>query len=280
MEPLEAPVSSLHPVEDQALLYPCFRFDDVKRALAHIETKMGLGRVPGQELPYVFFYTLNAVQLAIMITPMRFNADQMCYGFRLAFLDTAQQSTAPGAMASTWHLRPSDLYLELLTHVKPRDVKHVIESFKAKGLLPEHSSYLEPLDTHPSTDIEYSWQDIELLNTLELNGFPTPSYSEFTSLLFWKIKPEYLRRLARSGYNYFSVHELGIIWRHKIPTVYLEGLANAGYGRFSAEEYATLYASQVTPASVHTLSNQGHTTLSSFELVRMAQYGVCRLLPE
>ena len=239
--------------------------------------------VPSQELPYIFFYSLKEMHLAVMITPMKYDANQMCYGFQAAFLNSVPaRATDPiktSPISSEWHILPSKLYLELLQSLKLSDVKHFVDSFATKGLLPEHSSYLEPLEVDLLPEIEYSWQDLDLLHTLEVNGFPTPSYSEFTSLLFWNIKPDYLRRLATSGYNYFSVSEIGTVWRNKIPINYLEGFANAGYGSFSADEYETLYSAQITPISVQLLSTQGYTTLSSLELIRMVQYGSCRLLP-
>ena len=283
MQTSESTISLIDPAEDLTLLHPCFRFKEVKLALEHIASRIGLTLILRPENPYIFFYSMRAHRLAIMITPMRFNADQMCYGFQAVFIESFALPVHSGLKStsgsSTWHVTPSSLYLELLQSLKLSDVKHIVESFAAKGLLPEHSSYLEPLKTSDHSNIEYSWQDLDLLNTLEINGFPTPTYSEFTSLLFWNIKPVYLEQLATGGYNYFSVHEIGVVWRNKIPTSYLEGLANAGYGRFSAEEYATLYASQVTPSSVQILANQGYTNLSMLELVRMIQYGSCRLLP-
>ena len=217
--------------------------------------------------------------MAIMVTPVRYDEERMSYAFRALLPDDSKQRTpSPTTFHTPWYILPVHVYLHLLQKVEVQDVKPLLESFTAKGLLPQHSSYLQPLDEESTVDSEYSWEDAELLLTLEKNGFQTPSYSEFASLLFWGIQASFIKQLAQFGYNYFSLGEVEIVWRNRIPLNYLKGFADAGYGFYSAEEYQTLYASQIHPNTAALLSRDGFTMLSCTELIRMVHYGSGRLL--
>lgn len=271
-------------VKDQPILNPCFRLTDVKRALSHMEYNLGLVPQPVGHISTTFFYLLKGVPLAVMVTPVRYDEQRMSYAFQAIFLESLPQvSTLPSSPThpqSSWHILPVQIYLQLLQKVDVKDVKSLNDSFSAKGLLPQQSVYLEPLDVPEKVDTEYSWEEAELLLTLEQNGFPTPSYSQFSSLLFWGIKTAFVRQLAMYGYNYFSLDELETVWRCKIPLRYLKNLADAGYGSYTADEYHSLYASQVSPNTVANLSGEGYTMLSCAELIHMSQHGPGRLLPQ
>ena len=269
-------------VKDQPILHPCFRLTEVKRALSHIQHNLGLIPQPNADIASTFFFKMKHAPMAIMVTPVRYDEERMSYAFRALFLDAptiSPKHTKRHNKAHTpWYILPVHVYLHLLQKVNVQDVKPLLESFTAKGLLPQHSSYLQPLDTNSSVEEEYSWEDAELLFTLEKNGFQTPSYSEFASLLFWGIQASFIKQLAQYGYNYFSLNELEIVWRNKIPLNYLKGFADAGYGFYSAEEYHTLYSSQIHPNTVALLSRDGFTMLSCTELIRMVRFGSGRLL--
>jgi len=282
MNPSELQETFIDYVKDQPILHPCFRFADVKRALSHIEYNLGLIPQPNPDIASTFFYQLKEDRVAIMVTPVRFDEERMSYAFRALFHKGPAPVKKPfsdSVIAQTpWSILPVHIYTQLLKKVDFKDVKPLIESFSAKGLLPEHSSYLEPLESQSSTDLEYSWEDAELLLTLEKNGFKTPSYSEFASLLFWGIQASFIKQLAMYGYNHFSLDELEVVWRNKIPLKYLKGFADAGYGFYSADEYHTLYASQIHPNTVAILSREGLTMLTCAELIRTIRYGTGRLL--
>lgn len=271
-------------IKDQPILHPCFRLTDVKRALSHIEYNLGLIPQPVSHISTTFFYLLKRTPVAVMVTPVRYDEDRMSYAFQVLFLDRLPQvntlPSSPTHPQSSWHILPVQIYLQLLQKVDVKDVKSLTDAFTAKGLLPQQSVYLEPLDVPAEVNTEYSWEEAELLLTLEQNGFPTPTYSQFSSLLFWGIKTVFVRQLAMYGYNYFSLDELETVWRCKIPLRYLKNLADAGYGSYSADEYHSLYASQVNPDTVATLSDKGYTMLSCTELIRMSQNGPGRLLPQ
>ena len=283
MDQTELQNTFIDSARDQPILHPCFRLSDVKLALSHIEYNLGLIPQPLNHIAATFFYLLKGSPIAIMVTPVRYDEDRMSYAFQVRFLNKFPQtntslSDSEGAQ-SYWHVLPVHIYLQMLQKVEVRDVKPLLESLTAKGLLPEQSVYLEPLNSRTKGDTEYSWEDVELLLTLEKCGFPTPSYSEFSSLLFWGIGVNFVRHLASYGYNYFSFDELETIWRCKIPLKYLKALADTGYGFFTADEYHTLYASQISPATVISLSNDGHTLLSCKDLVRIALTRSSCLLP-
>lgn len=273
-------------IRDQPILHPCFRIEDVKEALAHIADNLGLVSKSYSDIKSTFFYMIKGMPLAIMVTPVQYTEDRMCYAFRALFPEKFPISPADYIKKTTqsteWYIIPSHLYVKLLEKVDVLDVKQFAELIENKGLLPAHEeveSFEADPDIEPIATREYNWQDVEILLTLEAYGYKAPSFYEFARFLREDIKPMFLKKLALYGYTHFTLADIEIVWRHKIPLQYLKQLADAGYGQYKAVEYHKIYYAKVSPNAVLALSDQGFTTLTSAELIQMAHSSFSRLLP-
>lgn len=289
MEPVELSDSFIDYIKDQPILHPCFRLEDVRQALAHMVFNLGLVPKHYPDIKSTFFYTFKGMPLAIMVTPVQYTDDRMCYAFRALFpekLPFSLDDVATKPTESTsWYIVPSHLYVKLLEKVEVKDVKQFAELIEKKGLLPvslEEEEFYEAepdLDLEPVQPREYTWKDVEILLTLEAYGYKAPNFYEFIKFILQDIEPVFLKKLALYGYTHFTLADVQIVWRHEIPLKYLKQLADAGYGRFKAVEYHEIYYSKVSPNAVLALYEQGFTSLSSKELIQMAHSSFSRLLP-
>ena len=287
MDSAELSDSFIDYITDQPILHPCFRLEDVKQALAHMADNLGLIPKYYRDIKSTFFYMLKDMPLAIMVTPVHYTDDRMCYAMRALFPDKFPPvniaELTKTSKTTAWYTTPSHLYVKLLEKVKYNDVKYFAELFETKRLLPAQNTHLELTEGDPDIGAipnrEYTWQDVEILMALEANGFRSPSFYEFTTFLLKGIKPYFLKKVATIGYTHFTLADIEIIWSHKIPLQYLEQMALAGYGRFKAVEYHSIYNAKVSPSAVLSLYNQGFTTLSSSELIQLANSKFSRLLP-
>ena len=288
MNPSELSDSFIDYIKDQPILHPCFRLEDVKQALAHMAENLGLTPKYYRDIKSTFFYMLKDMPLAIMVTPVQYSDDRMCYAFRAFFPDKFPppldlSKLQESSKMTAWFTTPSHLYVKLLEKVQYNDVKYFSELFETKGLLPEQN--IQFASAEPDPDVEtilkrdYSWKDVEVLLALESCGYKSPSFYEFNLFIRKGIKPYFLKKLAAIGYVHFTLADIEVIWNHKIPLQYLEQLALAGYGRFKAVEYHTLFHAKVSPSAVLSLYNQGFTSLSSSELIQLANSKFSRLLP-
>ena len=289
MEPVELSDSFIDYIKDQPILHPCFRLEDVRHALSHMVFNLGLIPKHYPDIKSTFFYTFKGMPLAIMVTPVQYTDDRMCYAFRALFpekLPFSLDDVATKPTESTsWYIIPSHLYVKLLEKVEVKDVRQFAELIEKKGLLPvplEEEEFFDP-ETDPDFEQvphrEYTWQDVEILLTLEAYGYKAPNFYEFAKFILQGIEPAYLKKLALYGYTHFTLADIQIVWRHEIPLNYLKQLADAGYGRFKAVEYHEIYHSKVSPNAVLALYEQGFDSLSCKELIQMAHSSFSRLLP-
>ena len=289
MESAELSDSFIDYIKDQPILHPCFRLEDVKQALSHMVFNLGLVPKYYPDIKSTFFYTFKGMPLAIMVTPVQYTDDRMCYAFRALFpekLPFSLDDVATKPTESTaWYIVPSHLYVKLLEKVDVKDVRQFAELIEKKGLLPVQTEQEEYFDEEADPDFEpippreYTWQDVETLLTLEAYGYKSPSLYEFAKFVLQGIEPLFLKKLALYGYTHFTLADIEIVWRHKIPLQYLKQLAEAGYGHYKAVEYHNIYYSKVSPNAVLALYDQGFTSLSSSELIQMAHSSFSRLLP-
>lgn len=112
--------------EDAPLLYPCFRFEDVERALDRMAYKLGFVREKNNDLPHVFAFTADGVKLMVMTTPKVYFLDRMCYALsgmlivksewtsEVTFLPAA----SPESRTSTWRKHPRDFYVDILSAIE------------------------------------------------------------------------------------------------------------------------------------------------------------------
>ncbi len=275
MNVIPRPYPLVHGIKDQAILYPCFRFADVKESVAHIAVKLGFIDSPRLESPYVFHFENEHANLYIMTTPALFDAERLCYALRYVFSSCASSTSRKPAqrpVISQWHFHPLDLYLELFEALKSQPAQKKLEAADSPaGLLPQHNSFLDSLTYATAKkreeEINLCSVDMALLMALEVNDFGFPTFSEITSLSFWGVSSNYIYELADYGYTHFDMGDIGLIWRSKVPIGYLKGFAAAGYNRFPAEAYEMLYQHDVAPEFVQDLARAGLVDLTPEELI-------------
>ena len=242
------------PAEDHVILHPCFRYIEVKMALAHISAKIGLVEQTRAEVPYIFYYTAPNLYLHVTTSPFRYDSDHLCYGFQFALVTSrlrpSRRDKKCPYVLSEWHTHPLMFYLDLSKRVLDSDSTPCTESLEPWKLLQEQPLYLNELLGEDSFARKLSREERDLVVSLDSHGFEFSTFSEMMSLAFWKVPPAFLDQLARYGYTHFSVEELCSLWRKKVPIAYLKAFADRGCSSLSAEEYLTYYSLDVDPASV------------------------------
>ena len=64
---------------DADYLYPCFKMEEVEKALARMTRKLGFHPVENFDLPAVFTFEYDDLRLMVMTTPKVFHNDRLCY---------------------------------------------------------------------------------------------------------------------------------------------------------------------------------------------------------
>lgn len=127
---------------DAAMLYPCFHYEDVERALERMASKLGFVRDEQLDLPYVFTYRADDVKLMVMTTPKVFHEDRMCYALSGVLIKnddwtsevTAVPAVAPESKTSTWCNHPKDFYLDMLTAIEQLMPDHCLPASRTRLL--------------------------------------------------------------------------------------------------------------------------------------------------
>ena len=240
------PSTLLHGIDDQAILYPCFRFVEVKKATTHIALKLDFEACASAYSASILSHKRRETHLSFMATPARFTEDQLCYAMRFIYSDTApslnvdETEELAAAIVSPWFLHPLDLYL------------HLIQTNETSGKLPGRTyphAIAEPKrPALPSaSSLHLSGLNLDLFTVLDECGFEKPLYSEITSLSFWRVSPSFIRKLASAGYAHFTMNDIVSIWQSKVPVSYLKAFKDAGYNHFKAEEYEAMYRKNIDP---------------------------------
>ncbi len=110
---------------DAAYMHPCFKINEVEKALDRMTGKLGFYRVNDFDLPAVFTYEFEDLRLTVMTTPKIFHEDRLCYALSgvLVVSDEWSSEIAPLGQKdqdqeiSTWRNHPKDFYLDLLDAV-------------------------------------------------------------------------------------------------------------------------------------------------------------------
>ena len=109
---------------DADYMYPCFKMEDVERALSRMTRKLGFYQVENFDLPAVFTYEYDDLKLMVMTTPKVFYNDRLCYAFSGVLIKSDDWETkieSLGQVAehdvSTWRNHPKDFYQDLLEAV-------------------------------------------------------------------------------------------------------------------------------------------------------------------
>lgn len=108
---------------DAAYMYPCFKMDDVEKALSRMTRKLGFQRVYNVETPAVFTFEYDDLKLLVMTTPKVFHNDRLCYAFSGVLIKSDEWSTEIEPLGeeetevSTWRNHPRDFYKDLLEAV-------------------------------------------------------------------------------------------------------------------------------------------------------------------
>ncbi len=127
---------------DAAMLYPCFRYEDVERALERMTRKLGFVRDEQLDLPYVFTYRADDLKLMVMTTPRVFHEDRMCYALSGVLIKndewtsevTAVPAVAPESHTSTWCNHPKDFYLDMLAAIEQLLPDHCLPASRTRLL--------------------------------------------------------------------------------------------------------------------------------------------------
>ncbi len=109
---------------DADYMYPCFKMNDVEKALDRMTRKIGFHRVDSLELPAVFTYEYDDLRLVVMTTPKVFHSDRLCYALSGVLIKTDEWATEIAPLGqleeqdvSTWRKHPKDFYQDLLDAV-------------------------------------------------------------------------------------------------------------------------------------------------------------------
>ncbi len=108
---------------DADYMYPCFRMDEVEKALARMTRKLGFQRVYNFETPAVFTFEYDDLKLHVMTTPKVFHNDRLCYALSGVLIKSDELTTEIEplgeelAEVSTWRNHPKDFYQDLLEAV-------------------------------------------------------------------------------------------------------------------------------------------------------------------
>lgn len=108
---------------DAAYMYPCFKMDEVEKALSRMTRKLGFQRVHNFETPAVYTFEYDDLKLLVMTTPKVFHNDRLCYAFSGVLIKSDECSTEVEPLGnveadvSTWRNHPKDFYQDLLDAV-------------------------------------------------------------------------------------------------------------------------------------------------------------------
>ncbi len=109
---------------DADYMYPCFKMEEVERALARMTRKLGFSRVDAYDLPAVFTFEYDDLRLRVMTTPKVFHNDRLCYALSGVLIKNDDWTTEIESLGkqeeqdvSTWRNHPKDFYQDLLDAV-------------------------------------------------------------------------------------------------------------------------------------------------------------------
>ncbi len=109
---------------DADYMYPCFKMEDVERALARMTRKLGFYRADVEDLPAVFTFEYDDLRLVVMTTPKVFYNDRLCYALSGVLIKNDDWTTEIESLGkeadqdiSTWRNHPKDFYQDLLNAV-------------------------------------------------------------------------------------------------------------------------------------------------------------------
>lgn len=110
--------------EDADYMYPCFKMEEVEKALVRMTSKLGFQRVHEFDSPAVFTFEYDDLKLMVMTTPKVFHNDRLCYALSGMLIASDEWSTEIAPLGynenedlSTWRNHPKDFYLDLLDAV-------------------------------------------------------------------------------------------------------------------------------------------------------------------
>ncbi len=109
---------------DADYLYPCFKMEEVEKALVRMTRKLGFHRVDSLNLPAVFTFEYDDLRLMVMTTPKVFHNDRLCYALSGVLIKSDDWATEIESLGegeqedvSTWRNHPKDFYQDLLDAV-------------------------------------------------------------------------------------------------------------------------------------------------------------------
>ncbi len=104
--------------------YPCFRMEEVEKALVCMTSKLGFHRVENFGLPAVFTFEYDDLRLMVMTTPKVFHNDRLCYALSGVLIKSDEWATEIEPLGtdkeqqvSTWRNHPKDFYKDLMEAV-------------------------------------------------------------------------------------------------------------------------------------------------------------------
>ena len=129
---------------DADFMYPCFRADEVEKALHRMTSKLGFQPVESYNLRHVYTYQVEDLRLIVMATPRVFRRERMCYAFSGVLIKNEDwfsevemlPQPAAGQTTSTWRKNPKDFYQDLIVAIEKLRPDMCLPAFEPKLLGP------------------------------------------------------------------------------------------------------------------------------------------------